>query len=246
MPQGKPLSDPPEKAEETISANTPEKETGKKRFSRRRVELILLLVLAVTIPTGLVSLASGDRLEGFPRPEITPEDWDRESRLVMAVMQQILDKNNTEEFARIKLSPEDVNTLLRFAINSDRFAGLFGRRGEFDETVQWTGTYDGRQFHLGYVLRGPGLMRFTLRGSVSGRYGNDRFELEPENCRIGRLPVPLWAIRRILPHVFERLNRNRHVQFFHLTVESVEPDGNSDIIVTYRPDKARSLPRKGL
>lgn len=245
MPQEKPLSDPPEKAEETISANTPEN-TSEKTSGKSRLVLIVLLLLLVTIPTGLVLLASGDRLEGFPRPEITPEDWDRESRLVMAVMQQILDKNNTEEFARIKLSPADVNTLLRFAINSDRFAGLFGRRGEFDETVQWTGTYDGRQFHLGYVLRGPGSIRFTLRGSVSGRYGNDRFELEPENCRIGRLLVPTWVIHSILPHVFERLNRNKHVQFFHLTVESVEPDGNSNLIVTYRPDKARSLPRKGL
>lgn len=250
MPQEKNMPAPPENAAadtpKNAQENTPEKASKKKRVSRRRVVLIVLLILAVTVPTAIFSLASGDRREGFARPEITPEDWERQSRLTLATMQRVLDKNNTEEFARVTLSPADVNTLLRFAINSDRFAGMFGRRSEFTETAQWTGEYDGRgRFHLGYILRGPGTIRFTLRGSVSGRYGNNRFELEPENCRIGSLPVPAWAVRSVLPHVFDRLNRKKHVQFFHMAVETIEQDKDHNIIVTYRPAQARAMPRKG-
>lgn len=258
MPQEKTMSAPPEKAAEDPAKNTPasaaektaenmpKKTPGKKRLVRRIV-LIALLILLVTIPTVLFVLASGDRQTGFPRPVITPEDWDRQSRLTMTAMQQVLDQNNTGEFASITLTPADVNTLLRFAINRDQFASLFGRRKTFDETVPWAGKYDTKGiFHLAYILRGPGSISFTLRGSVSGRYGNNRFELEPGECRIGRLPVPKWAIRRILPRILARLNRQKHIRLFHQTVESVLPDQEHNLIVTFRPDQARSLHRQGL
>lgn len=228
---------------ESNTPGVPEKTPEKKHIGRRRI-LFISAAAAILIPVLLLALAVSTRT-GFPRPEMTPEDWSRQSRVTMTLMQQILDRQD-EKYAQITLSPRDVRALLHFAVNYDQFAAMLGRRGVPDETVQWLADYDDEgRFFLTYRVPVPGGLSFILQGNATGRYGRNLFSLSPENCRIGRLPVPGWAIRPFLPYILARLDRNRYVRIFHRTVETVEPDEKHNLIVTYQPDMARTVRGKG-
>ena len=198
--------------------------------------------IAAGVPLLLVTvlLALTVRFQtGFPRPELSDEDWKCQSRVVMKVMQQVL-KKDSPELARITLSPKEVDVLLRFAVNADQLAAMFGRGRSGREPAQWLASYDEHgKFRFAFIA-GVGPARFILRGSSACRYGGNRFVLSPENCRVGLLPVPAWMIRPFLPKILAEVDKNSYVQLFHQAVETIEVDPEKRLIVTYRPAVART------
>lgn len=195
----------------------------------------ILLLFMITL--GCMTLTTQ---QFFPRPEITPEDWMRQSRVVMKGMQQFTQEDPTQ-VQKLRLAPEDVAALLKFLVNNDQIGALFSGNGA-PEGVLWTITYDKQGlFHAAYLAdTGVGNLRSHLRVTAQVRYENNAFEITPVDCRVGSLKIPLSMVRKhILPRVYAELEENNYIQMFHQAVESITPDHKNRLVIRYIPDHAK-------
>ena len=123
---------------------------------------------------------------GFHRPELSEEDWKCESRVLVMLMQQTMRKD-APEIGKIVLTPEEVNSLLRFAVNADQIAAIFGKNRGEDTPVNtpWLGRYENGRFHVRFIFDPEyAPCRIMLSGSSPCRYSGNQFFLSPENCRM--------------------------------------------------------------
>lgn len=196
------------------------------------VDVVILFVVIL----GFLTLT---RQTAFPRPEITPEDWMYQSRVVMKGMQQVM-QAEPGVVQEMKLRPEEVAALLKFVVNNDQIGSFFSGKTAADG-VRWTVTYgnDGR-IHAA-VLADTGLgLRTVLSMVARVRYEEDTFTVLPLECRIGSLPIPNSLVNKhVIPRVLAELERNSYIQMFHRAVESIQQDQDNNLVIRYIPDYAK-------
>lgn len=218
------------------------KSSLKKWLKKHKILVIILagcimlpLILAITLGCMLLTTQ-----QSFPRPEITPEDWMRQSRVVMKGMQQFSQEDPTQ-VQKLRLAPEDVAALLKFLVNNDQFGAFFSGNGA-PEGVPWIVTYDKHGwFHTAYLLEtGIGKFHCLLQFSYRLHYADNTFTITPLDCRVGRLRISNDMVAKyVLPRVYEELEKSNYIQMFHPAVESITTDHKSRIVIRYIPDHAK-------
>lgn len=204
--------------------------------------VIASILLLPMIALGILGTMLLTTQQYFPRPEITPDDWMRQSRVVMKTMQKVL-QEDPYQIMEIKLKPEEAASMLKFVVNNDQISGLFSGKGAA-EGVQWTLAYDqdGR-LHAAYLAdTGIGSLRCLLRVTALVEYADDTFKITPLNCSAGSLTIPNSTVsEHVLPKVLEELERDSYVQSFHQAVESVKTDSKKRLIIRFIPANAKAL-----
>lgn len=204
-----------------------------------------ILAALLLIPSGLVLLLGCLLLTtqtAFPRPEITPDDWMRQSKVVMKAMQQTL-RAEPGSVQELKLKPADVAALLKFAVNNDQIASLFSGNST-PEGVLWTITYDKKgHLHASYLApTGVGALACILQITARIRYENNTFLVTPLVCKAGSLTIPNQMVaQHVIPRVLAELENNPYIQMFHTAVESITTDRKDRLVIRYIPDNAKEF-----
>ena len=196
------------------------------------VDVVILLVVVL----GFLTLT---RQTAFPRPEITPEDWMYQSRVVMRGMQQVM-QAEPGVVQEMKLRPEEVAALLKFAVNNDQIRSLFSGDAVSDG-VRWTIRYgsDGK-VHAALLADSGWGLRSVVSLTVQFRYAENAFTVTPLDCRIGSLRIPNSLVStHVIPQVLEKLEENSSIQMFHQAVESITCDEEGNLVIRYIPDYAK-------
>ena len=216
----------------------------KKWLSKHKV-LAITLAACIMIPAAII-ITLGCMLltttQFFPRPEITPEDWMRQSRVVMKGMQQVM-QAEPGQIQEIVLAPEDAAALLKFAVNNDQISSMFSGKST-REGVLWTVTYDREgMVHAAYIAPiGIGKLGCMLRITAMVSYANNMFRITPVKCTVGSITIPNSIVtERVLPRVMAELENNQYIPMFHAAVESVSRNENGQVVIQFFPDKAKML-----
>ena len=166
-----------------------------------------------------------------------------QSRVVMRGMQQVM-QAEPGVVQELKLRPEEVAALLKFAVNNDQVSSLFSGETAADG-VRWTVTYgkDGRI--RAAVLADAALgLRTVLSITMRFSYAGDTFTVIPLECRIGRLPIPCRLVHKhVIPRVLAELENSSAIQIFHRAVESIQQDSKNNLVIRYIPDYAKMFSR---
>ncbi len=180
--------------------------------------------------------------QSFPRPEITPEDWMRQSRVVMKSMQQVMQSEPGQTLEMV-LTPEDAAALLKFAVNNDQVSAMFSGKN-IQAGVPWSVTYskDGLVHASLIANTGIGSLNCIVRVSAMVSYANNAFRITPVECKVGSITIPNSIItERVLPGVLAELDNNNYVQMFHSAVESISRDDKNRLVIRYIPDNAKAF-----
>lgn len=216
----------------------------KKWIASHKIPLIILAACMVVIMSAVITLGCMllTTQQFFPRPEILPDDWMRQSRIVMRGMQMVM-QAEPGQIQEIVLTPEDAAALLKFAVNNDQLGSLFSGR-EVQSGVLWTVTYNNAgQIQAAYIAKtGLGKFNCLLRITAVVSYANDTFRVTPVECKAGSITIPNSIVaERVLPRILEKLEENNYIQLFHGAVESISRDENCQLVIRFYPDKAKML-----
>ena len=216
----------------------------KKWIASHKVPVISLavctaVILGVIITLGCMLLTTQ---QAFARPEILPEDWMRQSRVVMKGMQIVM-RSEPGQTEKIVLDPEDVASLLKFAVNNDQIGAVFSGK-ELQEGVLWTVTYNKTGLIQAACIVKTGVWKFhcILRMTAMVSYADNTFRITPVECKAGSFTIPNSIVtERVLPRILEKLEENPYVQMFHGAVESISRDEKYRLVIRFWPDKAKML-----
>lgn len=214
----------------------------KKWIASHKVPVISLaaciaVILGVIITLGCMLLTTQ---QAFDRPEILPEDWMRQSRVVMKGMQMVM-QAEPGQTAEIVLAPEDVAALLKFAVNNDQIGAVFSGK-EVQEGVLWTVTCNKTGLIQAACIVKTGIWKFhsILRMTAMVSYADNTFRITPVECQAGSLTIPTGIVtERIMPRLLEQLEGNPYIQMFHEAVESISRDENHQFVIRFYPDRAK-------
>ena len=197
----------------------------------------IAVILAVIITLGCMLLTTQ---QAFARPEILPEDWMRQSRVVMKGMQMIM-QAEPGQTAEIVLAPEDAAALLKFAVNNDQIGAVFSGK-EVQEGVLWTVTCNKTGLVQAACIVKTGFWKFhcILRMTAMVSYTDNTFRITPVECKAGSITIPNSIVtERIMPRILEKLEENPYIQMFHEAVESISRDENYRLVIRFYPDRAK-------
>ncbi len=192
--------------------------------------VLLLLTLLMLTLTGRKS---------FLIPEITPEDWMRQSRLSMHVMQKVF-QCRPGETAEQKLTEGDVNTLLHFAANGSRLIGVL-RGTQTRRDTFWICSCRKDVFHLEYLAR-YGILKSILSADFRLDYRENHFTVIPLQCKLGHLPIPAACCRMIVTRLLAEPKIQERMETFHRAVEAIEyRQDKKSFYVRYYPASLRDV-----
>ena len=212
-----------------------------KEHKTAAISILCAVVLLILFPVVIGGLTLNTQT-AFPRPEITPEDWMRQSRMVMKGMQQIM-QSDPSQMQEMVITPAEASTLLKFVVNNDQFGAFFSGKS-VQEGVLWTAAYtDNGHVQAAYIAHtGLGKLSCILQVNAIVSYADNSFRIIPVECKAGYLVIPNSIVSKyILPKVLEALENNSYVQMFHNAVESISRDGKNRIVIRYIPENAKFI-----
>ena len=216
----------------------------KKWLASHKVPIITLAVCLAVVLTGLITLSCMllTLRESFPRPQITPEDWMRQSRAAMKAMQLVM-QAEPGRMQEIVLEPADAAALLKIAVNNDQIGTLISGR-DMQGGVPWTVTCNQLGQIRGACIIPTGIRKINciLQFTVMISYANNTFRITPVECKVGSVTIPNSIItEHVLPRVQDELEKNVYIHLFHRVVESISRDEKYRIVIRFWPDKAKML-----
>ncbi len=212
----------------------------KKKNSKLKYIALSLLSLAIILPLLLCAVV----FSGHPKyqvPELTPEDWAFQVRVVLREMSRI-QQAKPGSLAVVTLTPAEVNSLLRTAGNGQQLNALFNPsyRGKAKEFNDFQLSYANGEFDVfyaadtGYKYLFGGYAVLHAKGKV--QYQNNAFEINLSQAHAGGLPVSKSLTQQELYKAVEKIDNTPEMQLFRAIVQSVTVLPDNSLKVVYRPD----------
>jgi len=182
-----------------------------------------------------------------PMPNSIPADALVQQRILAKVSGEVFSRNPPAE-SEMRLSPVEVNALLRFAVFAVTAAEHFGSIDRRIAERIRAGNYayrDGVFFAEVPLARvAPGWFfggnAVVCAAGFPAKY-DGKFDVSIRACRFGRLPVPAAWAERFVNRRFGALPGREDMLRFDRAVKSFEPAENGDVIVVYRPPELLRL-----
>lgn len=185
----------------------------------------------------------------YPVPELQPEDWSFQARLLMREIPRLY-QAKPGEIATIRLSPADVNALLRFSANGSNLMALFGKGAngvpnQYQPFNDFSAEYRNGEFIVAYAypLASPvlfgGHIELRMRGKIEYRDSHPR--IIPSAANAGVYPVSKELIGAIFREQLDRQSERREMQIFRDVVKSITQEPDHSIKIAYSPFTLRKL-----
>ncbi len=213
-------------------------------MSRRKKNRILwscaALALLLLLLTPLLLLFSSH--PKYPVPPLEPADWSFQTRLLLQEMPRIM-KSKPGERATMTLTPDEVNSVLRFIANRGSLAALFSAGGKsggpLDGSLQKMRYRDG-EFEIFYAHNTgwPILFGGHIIAQVNGKAEvkpRGEVVLQPSRVRIGAYPVGKTTSVKYAREALQKIEKDAAWQDFVAIVESAKIDDGGNLVIVYRP-----------
>lgn len=212
-----------------------------KSSPRRRVIhgiLAGILILLVVLPLWLFFSGRPD----YAVPPLQPLDWSLQARVLMREMPRMM-KSKPGERLVLKLTPEEVNSLLRFVANQGNLTALFdprssGAKGgdvlEYQAVYRKDGNFEVRYaYDTGlWPLFGGYLI---LDVNAQPGLADGKINLEVDRAAVGGVTLPKSLADKLGRRIIDELRDRREVRDFLAVVERIEIDEAGNVSITYVP-----------
>ena len=223
---------------------------GRSRFRKGAVVLLWTLIGGALTAAVLLTVASALLFTAPPEPLEPIFDADAarlQQRLLVQVSREVFGKRPPIE-SKLRLTPAEVNSLLRFmvfAVTAAEHFGTIDRR--YAEMIRG-GRYSYRPGMFTaeipifreaprWLFGGAAVLR--LEGFPTKRDGG--FDVSLRSCRLGRLPIPAAWSEGYANRTFAALLEREDMLCFDRAVKSFEARSDGDVVVVYRPPELLRL-----
>ncbi len=224
-----------------------------KRHFGKRAAIIFAISVSLLIGALLLSLLFSKNVR-YPVPLLTPKDWKFQTDLAMRELPRLL-RNERGERAVVLLTPDQVNTVLRFVANGGSMMAMMRPNGavvwhDAFLTRPFQASYDRGEFDVVYtydtgmpLLFGGGV---TVRLRVRPELENGMVRLITSTLQIGSIPLGGSVADCILGVALKRLRRHKEMQKFLTVVERIKIDEHGNLELVYRPYELNRMFLAGL
>ena len=226
-------------------AKSPKKTAKSSKKTAARGLAVLLICLLGGLLLLLLLLFTGH--PRYPVPELTPGDWTFQANLLMRDLPRIF-RSEPEDRATLHLTPEQVNSVLRFAANGGNLAAMFQYTGAFaavDDTLPFRASYDQGELDIAYAhdtgipLLMGGFFPVRLRGRPE--LENGQLHILPSAAQVGRIPIGATMADFIIRNALKQLQNNGSLEKFLTVVERIKVDDAGNLELVYRPYELNRL-----
>ncbi|MGE4564497.1 MAG: hypothetical protein AB7F32_06485 [Victivallaceae bacterium] len=198
----------------------------------------VILLILILIPLSMLF----SRRPNYPVPPLEPADWSFQTKLLLREMPRIM-KSKPGETATMTLSPEEVNSVLRFAANRGNLAGLFnpGAKpgGALDGSLQKMRYADGEfeifyAYDTGYPILFGGHIILMVNGKAEVKPGGEVI-LQPSRVKVGAFPVDNETAVKYARDGLRKAEKSSGWEDFKSIVESMRIDDQGNLVIVYRP-----------
>jgi len=178
----------------------------------------------------------------FPVPPLEPEDWSFQTKLLLREMPRIM-KSRPGEVATMTLSPDEVNSVLRFVANRGNLAALFNPAvksgGALDGSRQKMHYADGEfeifyDYDTGYPIFFGGHIIARVNGKAEVKPGGE-VVLMPREVRIGAFPIGNETAVKYARDGLKKAEKSSGWEDFKAIVESMRIDEEGNLVIVYHP-----------
>ncbi len=183
----------------------------------------------------------------YPVPDLTPGDWSFQANLLMRELPRVL-QSKPEDRATLKLTPEEVNSVLRFAANGGNLAAMFQYTGVFaaeNGTLPFRASYHQGELDVAYAhdtgmpLLMGGFLPVRLRGRPD--LENGQLRLFPSAAQLGRIPLGATLAGFIVRTTLKQLQGHDSMEKLLQVVERIKVDDAGNLELVYRPYELNRL-----
>ena len=220
-------------------AKAPKKTTKNgKKSAVRGIAVLLICFLGILLLLLFLLFTGHPR---YPVPELTPGDWSFQANLLMRELPRIL-RSEPGELATLRLTPEEVNSVLRFAANGGNLAAMFQYTGALSAqngTLPFRASYDQGELDVAYAhdtgipLLMGGFFPVRLRGRPE--LENGKLRILPSAARLGRIPVGATVADLIIRNALAQMQGHEAMEKFLAVVERIKVDDSGNLELVYRP-----------
>ena len=203
----------------------------------RKKAWIALGAAAVVIAVGIaVPALLFDPVRGFPVPEVTAEDLERQTEVVRAAAAQLREGDpRPGETLTLRQTPAQVRAILRITLKQYAFRdGLTSLplRIDYRDDGRWSFVYihdTGRRRLFGGGLRIDMTGRLSICGGV--------VSFAADSLKIGAVRLPRAAARRFGDAAMESLNEDETVADLAAAIRSLSSDESGELTVVVEPEE---------
>ncbi len=178
----------------------------------------------------------------YPVPPLEPADWSFQTRLLLKEMPRIM-KSRPGETATMTLTPDEVNSVLRFVANRGNLAALFNpgaKSGDaLDGSLQKM-RYADNEFEIfyaydtGYPLLFGGHIIARVNGKAEVKPGGEVI-LQPSRVKVGAFPVANETAVKYARDGLKKAERSSGWEDFKAIIDSMRIDEKGNLVIVYRP-----------
>ena len=197
--------------------------------------LLIFLVLAVGIPFLLFRLAVGAPAS-YPSPQFDVRDKTTVANIITRLARSLVDKEGrVVETAVLKLSPDEVQTLVNAAIRSSNDREL--------ENLPYAAQWDNGRLRAYCSLPFNRDRAANLDIEVSPLVDNGKLLLSPGRGKVGNLPLPRFALRKAANFLMARAMANDSVRTTLSAFTRIEPGEDGTLLLMFDPRDVNTVVR---
>ncbi len=213
-----------------------------KKFKILWLSSAVILLVLILIPLALLFSPRPN----YPVPPLESADWSFQTKLLLREMPRIL-KSKPGETATMTLTPEEVNSVLRFVANRGNLAALFNpgakSGGGLDGSLQKMRYADGEfeifyAYDTGYPILFGGHLIAEVNGAAEVKPGGEVI-FSPRLVKVGAFPVANATAVKYAREGLKKAEKSSGWEDFKAIVESMRIDERGNLVIVYHPHELR-------
>ncbi len=206
-------------------------------------------LLAVLLITAVIVGALVFGKEHFFETPLQPGDIALQTGIVNRILPDALQSNDPNATARVKLTPDEINALIRVVSNAENIMQMFGMQGNRREEpvsgANYRAVYTQGKFSIDYSVDTdwwtPFGSHILIHTVFVPTLREQKITLQLDTLYVGGLPVMAGATERALEPALARLLKNEDMEQLHEIVHELYIDQQHNLVIVYYPTKLKDF-----